>query len=54
VEALLVSPYKVVWGSYVQAGGSEVSEFASSWWVFLPGVSPAAQQAFYFKEHTWG
>jgi hypothetical protein len=25
--ALLVSPYTVVWGSYVWAGGAEVSEF---------------------------
>jgi hypothetical protein len=26
--------------------------FASSWWFFLPYVSPASQQEFYFKEHT--
>jgi hypothetical protein len=26
--------------------------FASSWWFLMPGVSPASQQDFYFKEHT--
>jgi hypothetical protein len=25
--------------------------FAASWWFFLPGVAPASQQDFYFKEH---
>jgi hypothetical protein len=29
-----------------------VHSFVSSWWFFLPGVSPVSQQDFYFKEHT--
>jgi hypothetical protein len=44
--ALLVSPFNVEWGCYARAGGVEVSEFASSWWFFLSGVSPASFQEF--------
>jgi hypothetical protein len=52
VGALLVSPYNVAWRSYVWAGDSGCWIFASSWWFFLPGVSPASQQDFYFMELT--
>jgi hypothetical protein len=51
-RGLLVFPYNIAWRSYVQAGGSGVSEFASSWWFFLTGVSPASQHDFCFTELT--
>jgi hypothetical protein len=48
VGALLFPLYIVAWAGYVQAGGAEFCLFLV---VFLPGVSPASQQDFYFKEH---
>jgi hypothetical protein len=32
-------------------GVQRCRSFASSWWFFLPGVSSATQQDFYFKKH---
>jgi hypothetical protein len=44
--ALVVSPFNVAWGCYVQARGVEVLEFCLFLVVFLPGVSAASLQEF--------
>jgi hypothetical protein len=43
---LLVSPFNVEWGCYAWVWGVEVSDFSSSWWFLLQGVSPASLQDF--------
>jgi hypothetical protein len=48
VGGLLVSLYIVAWGSYVWAGVLGVLEVCLLLVFFLPGVSPASQQDFYF------
>jgi hypothetical protein len=48
--ALLVSPCNMEWRSYVLAGDLGCQSFASSWWFFLPNVSPESQQDFCFTE----
>jgi hypothetical protein len=48
VGALLASPFHLMWsGNFMHGLGLWRSEsFASSWWFFLLGVSPASLQDF--------
>jgi hypothetical protein len=50
--ALLVSPYLMAGEAMCGLEVKGCWNFASPWWFFLSGVSPASQQDFYFKEHT--
>jgi hypothetical protein len=50
---LLVSPFNVEWGCYVQAGGVEESKFCLFSVVFPVRCISSISPRFYFKEHAF-
>jgi hypothetical protein len=51
--ALLVSPFNMVWGCYVWAGGVEVSEFCLFFVVFPARGISSISPRFYFRKHVF-